>query len=731
LINSKNEMKNLISKMTLEEKIAQMYQLYGGVYDFPEEEGSIPVTGPAEEWEFEEQLLFKIGSVLNVNRAQKARKIQKKYLENNRHEIPLMFMYDIIHGYKTIFPIPLGSACSWDMELIEESARVAAREGSVSGINVTFSPMADLVRDARWGRVMESPGEDPLINEKMAAALVKGYQGTDLKKDDTVAACVKHFAAYGAVEAGREYNTVDLSDYRLNNYYLSGYKAGIDAGARMIMTAFNTLNGVPATGNQYLIQDILREKWDFFGPVISDYGSVSELIAHGYAKNGKEAAQKAVQAGVDIEMVTPEYIKHLADLVTEEVIAEKKIDTAVERILNLKYDLGLFSDPFRYINESGEEKYHLCSTHRKKARQLAAESMVLLENDGVLPLKENLEEVTLLGPFADSGKMLGNWSGEGDADDTVTAKEGLVNELPDETELNVYSQIENISQGKFLDIIETVKKSAATILAVGEPQSWSGEARSRTRLTLPEPQEKFIKKLVNVLKEEEEELNLVLVLFNGRPLELEWYSENIPAILEAWYPGTEGGHAVADILLGQVNPSGKLTISFPYSVGQMPLYYNRYSTGRPPMDQEVEKKNCSRYLDVPNHALYPFGYGLSYTEFEYHNINLEKNKITAGETNQLNFALKNSGQYKGQEVVQLYIKDCYANRVRPILELKGYQKISLAPGEKKNISFEITEEMLIYFDENGQNVIEPGAFEIYLGSSSKDLRECGILEYQI
>jgi len=727
VINNKKDIQKLIDSMTLEEKIAQMYQLPGQVYDFYSDRESGPVTGPEGLREYTQDLLFNVGSVLNITEASTARKIQKEYLEQNRLEIPLMFMFDIIHGHKTIFPIPLGAACSWNMNMIEESARVAAREGSVSGINVTFSPMADLVRDARWGRVMESPGEDPLLNARISAALVRGYQGSDPGAKHNLAACVKHFAAYGAAEAGRDYNTVDMSEYRLFNYYLQGYKAALDEGVKMVMTSFNTLNGVPATANKDLFCDLLREKWDFQGTVISDWDAVSEMVYHGYSSDGSEAARQAVEAGVDIEMVSQEYVNNLTELIEEGVIKENKVDQAVERILNLKYELGLFADPFKFFDEQGEEKYHLCEEHRKKARRLAAESMVLLENNGILPLENNISSVTVVGPFADSGEILGEWSAVGRAEDTVTLKEGLKNQLSSKAELHVFSKIADLNKTQFGEIVSRVKESEATVLAVGEPQNWSGEANSRGRITLPEKQDRFIRRLVSAL--DEQESNLVMVLFNGRPLELEWYSENIPALLEAWYPGTEGGNAVADILLGRVNPSGKLTMSFPYSVGQMPLYYNRYSTGRPRGYEPGEEHYYSRYIDMPNEALYPFGYGLSYTTFDYQNFALEKNELTAGEEARVTGEILNSGDCKGQETVQLYIQDFEGSRVRPLKELKDYQKIELAAGERAEISFCITEEMLSYYCE-GKYIVEEGEFAVFVGSSAHDLNECGTLYYK-
>ncbi|MFW6278946.1 MAG: glycoside hydrolase family 3 N-terminal domain-containing protein [Bacillota bacterium] len=713
--------------MTLKEKIGQMYQTSAGFFNDSSTRNTGPDTGPTTEKDVNFDLRYNIGSVLNSMGADNSFNIQKDYLKHNRLGIPLMFMCDIIHGFRTIFPIPLGMACSWDPDLVEKSARIAAREGSVAGINVTFSPMVDLVRDARWGRVMESVGEDPLLNKDLAAAFVRGYQGSDLKNKETIAACVKHFAAYGAAEAGRDYNTVDMSEYRLRNYYLSGYKGGIDSQVAMVMTAFNTLNGIPATGNKFLFQDILRQEWGFSGVVISDWDAISELKHHTFARDGADAARKAIQAGVDIEMASEEYINHLQKLVLEGEVDEKLIDKAVQRILNLKYDLGLFADPFRYMDVEGEKKYHVCSQHRKWSRKTAAESIVLLKNDDVLPFNKQAATITVAGPYAESKKILGSWRARGDKDEAVSVKQGIKNKIGNQAELKVFSFQENVSGEKIEEIARQMNESEINILAFGEPQSWSGEASSRASLKLPQYQIDFAKQLITLLDKPDE--NLVLVLFNGRPLELKWFDEHIPAILEAWFPGTEGGNALADILFGDINPSGKLTMSFPYTVGQMPLYYNRYTTGRPQGYMEGEDKYYSHYIDVPNSALYPFGHGLSYTEFAYNNFSLNSSKLSAGELVKVRGEIENTGQYEGKETVQLYIKDCFGSRVRPGLELKDYQKVKLAPGEKKELKFVLDEDDLAYFHQ-GEVVAEEGEFKVFVGSSSTDLIDCGSIFYE-
>lgn len=726
------KLKNLLEKMTLKEKIMQLYQS-----DLPtfnrssssELDSTGPVTGPENNIILDKESLYSVGSILNCNNAKNAYNVQKEYMENSRLGIPLLFMFDVVHGFRTIFPIPLALACSWNPDLIEETARIAAKEGSASGNNVTFAPMSDLVRDPRWGRVMESQGEDPLLNALLSAAYVRGFQGNDLKDQETMAACVKHFAGYGASEAGRDYNTVDMSEQKLRNFYLSGYQKSIEAGAEMVMTSFNIFKGVPATANKFLLRDLLRDEMGFDGTVISDYDSLTEIIDHGAARDGKEAARRGIEAGLDIEMVSTEYIHHLEDLVLEGTVEESLIDEAVMRILKLKNKLGLFEDPFRYIEPEREAKTHLHPEHRKLARKTAAESAVLLKNDEILPLEDKLdqlESIALIGPLADNGGIIGFWNALGENKEAVTLKEGLENKYEDRLKINVETGYNFETEKLDLEAVEkTVEKSDLVILALGEEQNMSGEGGSRAYLDLPGPQKKIAEIAADSNKP------AVLVLFNGRPLELKWYDDNMTAILESWFPGTEGGNALADLLNGDVNPSAKLTMSFPYTVGQIPVYYNHYSTGRSP--EKVEDKNyrfLSRYQDIPNQPLYPFGFGLSYNDYEYSKPELSSKEMKKEETLSASIEIENLGSYSGKEIVQLYIRDLYGTTVRPVKELKDFMKISLEPGESKRIEFEIIEDMLKFYNLDNKQVIEAGEFEVFIGANSRDLNYCGKFEYK-
>lgn len=726
------KLKNLLEKMTLKEKIMQLYQSDLPTFNRSSSsnlDSTGPVTGPENNIILDKESLYSVGSILNCNNAKNAYNVQKEYMENNRLGIPLLFMFDVVHGFRTIFPIPLALACSWNPDLIEATAKIAAKEGSASGNNVTFAPMSDLVRDPRWGRVMESQGEDPLLNALLSAAYVRGFQGDDLKDQETMAACVKHFAGYGASEAGRDYNTVDMSEQKLRNFYLSGYQKSIEAGAEMVMTSFNIFKGVPATANKFLLRDLLRDEMGFDGTVISDYDSLTEIIDHGAARDGKEAARRGIEAGLDIEMVSTEYIHHLEDLVLEGTVEESLIDEAVMRILKLKNKLGLFEDPFRYIEPEREAKTHLHAEHRKLARSTAAESAVLLKNDDILPLEaklDQLDSIALIGPLADNGGIIGFWNALGENEEAVTLKEGLENKYGERLKINVEAGYDFETEKLDLEAVEkTVEKSDLVILALGEEQNMSGEGGSRAYLDLPGPQKKIAEIAVDSKKP------AVLVLFNGRPLELKWYDDNMSAILESWFPGTEGGNALADLLNGDENPSAKLTMSFPYTVGQIPVYYNHYSTGR--SLEKVEDKNyrfLSRYQDIPNQPLYPFGFGLSYNDYEYSNPELSSNEMKKGDTISASIEIENMGSYSGKEIVQLYIRDLYGSTVRPVKELKDFMKISLKPGESKTIEFEIIEDMLKFYNLENQQVIEAGEFEVFIGANSRDLNYCGKFEYK-
>lgn len=705
----------LLNEMTIEEKIGQLVQLAPPFFKGSTERGKI--TGPLAQIYVSDDLVKNAGSVLGASGAREIKNIQEQHLKENRLGIPLLFMSDIIHGYETIFPIPLAIGSSWDLELAKKSAEISAIEGAVSGTHITFSPMVDLVRDPRWGRVMESTGEDPYLNSEFAKAFVYGYQGRDLKNNSyRLAACVKHFAAYGAPEGGREYNTVNMSERQLRESYLPAYKAAIDAGSKLVMTAFNTVDGIPATGNKMLMRDILRNEWGFNGVVISDWGAVKELIPHGVAEDEREAAYKAIHAGVDIEMMTTCYT-HLKDLIENGQVKEELLNEAVLRILHLKNDLGLFENPYRGLNEELEKEVILCKEHREAARKIASKSCVLIQNHhSILPIKPS-QKVALIGPFAESNDLLGPWSWKGDRNDVITLKKGLERKI-DEKKLFVSKgcNIDSITDDQLHDAIFAAEQADVVILALGENSEMSGEAASRSNIKLPDSQLKLIDAIHKLGRP------IVTVLFNGRPLDLHDVINKTDAILEAWFPGTEGGNAIADLLYGDINPSGKLSMSFPYSVGQVPVYYNHYMTGRPKDAPDAQEKYVSQYLDIPNEPLFPFGYGLSYTTFSYQNMTLSSDTITPDEKLQVSITIKNTGTVPGEEIVQLYIRDLVGEVVRPIKELKGFKKIYLEPGEEKVVIFEITEKQLRYYHSDLNYDSDAGKFEVYIGPNSRDVQ---------
>ena len=698
-------LKQIISAMTLDEKISQLMQLAGNFYYGLAGE----ITGPFAEMGITDETVNYSGSVLGVSGAADVIEIQKKYLENNRHQVPLLFMADVIHGYQTIFPVPLAIGCSWDTVLAKKSAEVAAKESAVSGVHITFAPMVDLVRDPRWGRVMESTGEDPYLNSEFARAFVRGFQGQDLKTDTTkVAACVKHFAAYGAPEGGRDYNTVNMSERQLRESYLPAYKAALDEGCEMVMTAFNTIDGIPATGNKWLMRNVLRKEWEFNGVLISDWGAVREMIPHGTAQDEKEAAYKAIQAGVDIEMMTPCYINHLKELVEKGEVSEQLIDESVLRILELKDKLGLFENPYRGADIEAEKEIVLCEEHRQLARELAEKSCVLLKNEGVLPLRKD-QKIALIGPFAENKDILGPWSWKGRLEEAIPLSEGLKGKTSHLT-IATGCDIETIEAEKLEEALALAKESDVVVLALGEPSWMSGEARCRADIQLPVAQLELIKQIKKIEKP------IVTVLFNGRPLDLHGVLDEVDAVLEGWFPGTEGGNAIANILFGDVNPSGKLTMSFPYSVGQVPVYYNHFNTGRPKMAEGEEY--VSQYLDIPNEPLLPFGFGLSYTTFSYTDLQLSSPCMKANEALTISVNVTNTGTVEGEEVVQLYIHDNVAEVVRPLKELKAYEKIGLMPGETKKVVFKLEEEQLRYYHSDLTFESDNGMFEVFVGTNS-------------
>ncbi|WP_175987687.1 beta-glucosidase BglX [Bacillus sp. Marseille-Q1617] len=713
---NEHKLTSLVKEMTLDEKIAQLTQLATPFFKGASDGGQI--TGPMADMGITDDMIENTGSVLGASGAKEVKNIQRKHLEDNRLGIPLLVMSDIVHGYKTIFPVPLAIGCSWDLELAEKSAEIAAKEASASGVHVTFAPMVDLVRDPRWGRVMESTGEDPYLNSEFARAFVRGFQGNDLTNEkDRVAACVKHFAAYGAAEGGRDYNTVDMSERELREIYLPAYKAALDEGCEMVMTAFNTVFGIPATGNKKLMRSILREEMGFDGILISDWGAVKEMIPHGVAEDEKEAALKALTAGVDIEMMTSTYVKYLRALVEEGQLDESLIDEAVQRILTLKEKLGLFENPYRGADEELEEELVMSASHREAARDLAAKSAVLLKNEGVLPLDKN-QKIALIGPFAENGDILGPWSWLGSKEDAVTVKEGFLQKI-DPSQLSVAkgSAIETITEEQIQEALEAAKDADVIVLALGEDSEMSGEAGCRADIKLLGAQLELIQRIKELGKP------TVSVLFNGRPLDLHGVWDQTDAVLEAWYPGTEGGSAVADLLFGDRNPSGRLTMSFPYSSGQIPVYYNHYNTGRPKGAPDAQERYVSQYLDIPNSPLFPFGFGLSYTEFKYDCLKLSNETLGYEDSLEISITVTNSGKLAGEEVVQLYVRDVSGEVVRPLKELKDFRKISLEAGETKEVTFALKEEQLRYHHSDLTFTSDPGTFIAYIGGNSKEVME--------
>ncbi|UOQ43996.1 beta-glucosidase BglX [Halobacillus salinarum] len=707
-------LKQLLERMTLDEKIGQLLQLATPFFKGSSSEGQI--TGPLEGMGITEETAQHAGSVLGASGAGEIMNIQKRHLEDNRLGIPLLMMSDVVHGYKTIFPVPLAIGCSWDLDLARQSAEIAAREAAVSGIHVTFAPMVDLVRDPRWGRVMETTGEDTYLNGEFAKVQVEGFQGENLSSSlEHVAACVKHFAAYGAVEGGRDYNTVDMSERQLREVYLPAYKAALDAGCEMVMTAFTTVNGIPATGNKELMNDLLRKEWGFEGVVISDWGAVKELIPHGVAADESAAALKAITSSVDIEMMTACYNDHLKELVENGSVQESLIDQSVMRILELKEKLGLFDNPYRGADEEKERELVFSKAHREVARRLAGKSSVLLKNDGILPLNKK-QKIALIGPFANNNDVLGPWSWLGSKEDAVTMRQGFLSKVSsDQLIIAEGSGIEAMEEKELQEALEAAEEADILVLALGEKSEMSGEAGSRTNIKLPDAQLKLLEKLARTGKP------VVSVLFNGRPLDLTEVKKASDAILEAWYPGSEAGQAVADLLFGDVNPSGKLSMSFPANAGQIPVYYNNYNTGRPKDAPDAQERFVSQYLDSENEPLYPFGFGLSYTSFSYDDIQISSSAMTGNETIQLSVKVTNTGKRFGEEIVQLYVQDLVGEVIRPLKELKGFKRIALDPGVSETVTFELTEEQLRYHHSNLEYASDQGDFIAYIGSNSRDV----------
>ncbi|ART64636.1 beta-glucosidase BglX [Kushneria marisflavi] len=702
----------LLAQMTLEEKIGQMNQVAG----------SRDTTGAPANTEIEADVRTgRVGSVFNAFGVEFTRELQRQAVEHSRLGIPLLFGYDIIHGFRTIFPIPLAQAASWHMEGIERAARIMAVEGAASGVHWTFAPMVDVARDPRWGRVMEGAGEDTHLTSLIARAQVRGIQGSDPGATDTLAACVKHYAAYGAVEAGREYNTVDMSEWRLRSIYLPPFLAALSEGCASVMTAFNTLNALPATCHPLLLDQILRREWCFEGMVVTDYTAIMELEQHGVAADASEASRRAVNASVDMDMQSGYFIDTLKALVQSGQVEEARIDEAVRRILWLKAALGLFEDPYRYADEAREAQCLLTLEHRRAAREQAAESMVLLKNDGhVLPLGDHHRKIALIGPLGNTPRLIGSWHGNGDHDDTVTLREGLANRLGEDAVIlyaeGASNQIGENDTSGIEEALELVRQADAVVLALGEDEADADEAASRADTGLPGAQLELARRVLA----EAGDTPVATVLFNGRPLTLTELDDLAPAIVEAWWPGTEAGNAVADVLFGDVNPSGKLPMSFPVNAGQIPIYYNAFNTGRP---KGVDPKYASQYLDIPNAPLYPFGFGLSYTTFEYGELETACSEIGLDDTLEVRLALTNTGDVEGTEVVQLYLQDVHASVVRPLRELKDFQRLRLSPGECREVVFHVTPEMRRFLNAELERVQEPGLFRVKIGSCSESGEE--------
>lgn len=709
-MNTNNQIK-LLEQMTLQEKIGQLTQVSG--FLLIGEEGEL--TGPMEQMGVPVPMHNIAGTVLGSSGASEVREIIESYQAKNRLGIPLIFMCDIIHGYRTIFPIPLGMGASWNADLVKESARVAAKEASLGGVHVTFSPMVDLVRDPRWGRVMESTGEDTFLNSVYAKAFIEGYQGDNLKEDTLrLAACVKHFAGYGAAEAGRDYNTVDFSERRFREEHLPAYEAAIKAGAKLVMTSFNTVDSIPSTGNKWLMKELLRDELGFDGVVISDWGAVKELIVHGVAEDEVKAAQLALEATTDIEMMTFCYYAGVEKLIEEGTLDESFIDEAVLRILQLKADLGLFENPYRGLDEEAEKAYVLSSEPREVSRKLAEESFVLLKNENhVLPL--NLEQkIALVGPYSKDMDVMGGWAWRGQADEAVQLKEGLEKVAKVVTAEGVSVSPTGVSKKtNYKEALAIAATSDVIVAAIGEHAKMSAEGKSRASIALPEAQIQFIKDLKALNKP------LVVVLFNGRPIDLHGILDQTDALLEVWFPGTETGNAIRNVLFGQVNPSGKTTMSFPYAVGQIPVYYNHFQTGRPPTG-EPEEEYVSNFMDIPNAPLVPFGFGLSYTTFDYSELVISSESFSEINPLTISTTVTNTGERTGKEVVQFYIRDLFGQVVRPVKELKGFEKITLTPGESKKVSFTLDKEAITYLGIGSKPVLENGEIEVHIGRSSQD-----------
>ncbi|MEM0024053.1 MAG: beta-glucosidase BglX [Thermofilaceae archaeon] len=700
---------DLLRRMTLEEKVGQLCQ-YSAHF------------GPTEELK---ELIRKglVGSLLNITGVERVNEVQRVAVEESRLGIPLLIGLDVIHGYKTVFPIPLALASSWDPEVVRRAAEIAAREASAEGVKWTFAPMLDIARDPRWGRIAEGFGEDPYLASVMAWAAVKGFQGERLSSDpERIAACAKHYVAYGAAEGGRDYNTVDISERTLREVYLPPFKSAVAAGVATVMSAFNDLCGVPASANEFTLRRVLKGEWGFRGFVVSDWNAVGELIQHGIAADGAEAARLAVEAGVDMDMVSDLYRRHLAELVRRGVVPESLIDEAVRRVLRVKFLLGLFENP--YADPERARRVVKCREHVEAALEIARKCIVLVKNEGVLPLSKSLRRIAVIGPLADDrDAVLGCWRALGDPGDAVSVLEGVRRKVGSATEVLYAKGCDVSSQDRsgFAEAVEAAKRSDAVVLVVGESADMSGEAASRAHLDLPGVQEELVKTVWEAVGGR---IPVVMVVMSGRPLTIKWAAEHIPAIVVAWHLGVRAGDAVADVLFGDYNPGGKLPVTWPRAVGQVPIYYNHKRTGRPPSAERF----TSKYIDEDWRPLFPFGHGLSYTRFEYSDLRVEPEKVEPGGTVTISFELANAGEREGDEVAQLYVRDVVASVTRPVMELKGFKRVTLKPGERRRIVFKLPTQLLAFYGRDMKPRIEAGLYEVMVGSSSADIRLKGSFE---
>ncbi len=700
---------SVLALMTLPEKVGQLMQ-YAGYQ---------AVTGPGQPVAGDAQIRSaQVGSFLNVHGAANTRRLQQIAVEQTRLKIPLVFGHDVIHGFRTIFPVPLGEAASWDPSLAERTARVAAIEASANGLHWTFAPMVDIARDPRWGRIVEGSGEDPLLGSAFAAARVRGFQGTDLSAHNTIAATAKHFVAYGGAEGGRDYDIVEISEPTLKEIYMPPFYAAVAAGAQTVMASFNEVNGVPLHANRRLLNDVLRGEWGFDGLVVSDWGGIQELLAHGVAASRADAGVLALKAGVDMDMVSAIYPNELPRLLSERRVAQGEIDEAVRRVLRLKYRLGLFQDPYRYSDTVRQRTLTMAPDHLALAREAGRKSIVLLKNERrTLPLAKTIRTLAVIGPLADDRRsVLGSWHADGRAEESVSILDGIRAAVSPQTRVIHArgSSVDSTGTSGFANAVAAARQADAVILVLGEHADQSGEAASRAWIDLPGVQEQLARAVHAVGKP------TVAVLANGRPLSIVWLAAEVPAILEAWYLGTQMGHSVADVLFGDYNPGGKLPVTFPRTAGQVPIYYNRKNTGRPPA---AGNKYTSKYLDVPWTPLFPFGHGLSYTTFAYDNLRLSAATMRTSDTLTVSVDVTNSGDRAGDEVVQLYVQDEVGSVTRPLKELKGFSRITLQPGERRTVTFRLGADNLAFYDATARRVTEPGFFKVFVGTSSASVRE--------